>query len=102
MRLHSHLRDWRKHRSLTQEAVAASLGVRHTTIGRWELGKMKLAATDLERLAALYGASVSQLQGPPAAATLIARLDRTQKIVERMSADDLEKWLALGEALIRP
>ena len=85
---------------MSLETVASALGVRHTTVSRWERGLMKLSTSDLERLAIIYGATLSQLQAAPQSAGIVARLDRTQQIVKRMSPDDLERWLALGESLI--
>lgn len=65
------------------------MGKRHTTIGRWEAGKMKLSTTDLERLAGIYGVSVAQLQMPPDAAEVVARLSRAQDIMGRLEGADL-------------
>ena len=96
-----HLKSWRLHRGLTQVAVADALGKRHTTIGRWESGKMKLTTTDLAALANVYRASVSQLQAPPAAAALISRLDKAQQILSGLSDDDMDAWLAVGTAMLR-
>lgn len=96
-----HLRAWRKYRGLSQEHVANILHKSHTTIGRWELGDMRLTTEDLEALATLYGASVAQLQAPPEAASLVARMERAQAILSELSPEDLERWLAIGESLAR-
>lgn len=72
---------------------------KHSTISRWESGTIKLSTADLEALAAIYGVSVTQLQMPPDASDTVARLDRAQEIMSKMSAADLEAWLALGERL---
>ena len=74
---------------------------KHTTIGRWERGKMKLSTADLQALADIYGATVPQLMGPPSAAGLIAVLDRAQEIADGLDVATLEQWLALGETLKR-
>ncbi len=84
---------------MSQEQVGALMGKRHTTIGRWETGKMKLSTTDLERLAGVYGVSVTQLQMSPDAADLVARLGRAQDIMSRLEGEDLDAWLAMGERL---
>ena len=99
--MHQHLRAWRLFRGLSQEQVGNMLRKRHTTIGRWERDKMKLTTADLEALARVYGATVSQLTAPPATAELVKVLDRVQGIVDGMSPDVLERWLALGEDLKR-
>ena len=99
--LWTHLRAWRSHLGLSQAEVGASLGKGHTTIGRWEKGEMKLSTTDLEALAKLYGVSVSQLQMPPEAAELVARMDRAQVILSGLTKEDLEYWIGMGERLLR-
>ena len=97
--MHQHLRAWRKFRKLSQPAVGERLGVTHTTIGRWENGKVPITTRDLERLAEVYGITRSQIEHPPAAADMVAFLDRAQHIVSALPPDDLERWLQVGEAL---
>ena len=80
-------------------AVGAALGVSHTTVSRWETGAVPLTSKDLENLAALYGISRRQLDNDPAAGDLIAFLERAQHVIERMSREDLERWIAIGESL---
>lgn len=96
-----HLRAWREHRGLSQEKVGSELRKRHSTISRWERGEMKLSTEDLEALARIYGATVHQVQMPPEAAQLISRLDRAQTIMDGLSPADLERWLGIGESLVR-
>lgn len=48
------LRDWRKAAGLTQSQVAAILEIKQTTISFWELGRNRISAADLGRLATLY------------------------------------------------
>lgn len=86
---------------MTLEVAAASMGKKHSTISRWESGKMALKTSDLEKLAKLYGASISQISGPPNHATLVARLDEIQRIVASLDPDTLEHWLATGRAMSR-
>lgn len=74
---------------------------RHTTIGRWERGEMKLSTSDLQRLADVYGITVTQLISPPEAAELVILLDRAQNIFDSLSPEDRERWLQLGERLKR-
>lgn len=61
---------------------------------------MKLSITDLELLAKLYGATTTQIQAPPEAADLVARMDRVQAILSGLSDDDLRDWIKLGERLL--
>lgn len=97
--MHKYLRAWRLHRELTLEEVAAKMGKKHSTISRWESGKLPLKTNDLERLAKLYQATTDQVQEPPDQADLVARLREVQKIIEDLSPDSLEHWLATGRAM---
>ncbi len=97
--MHRYLLAWRQHRGLSQEAVGAELGVRHTTIGRWESGEVSLSARDLESLAKVYRCTVTQLIVDPADAELVERLDRAQAIMKELDPDTLDHWLALGDRL---
>jgi transcriptional regulator with XRE-family HTH domain len=98
-RMHVHLRAWRKFRGMSLKQVADALQKSHTTVARWEQGTVPLTLADLERLASQYGCTPSQLASDPANAGLIARLDRTQKIVETMDEETLQHWLSIGESL---
>ncbi len=97
--MHRHLRAWRLYRNLTLEQVGNILGKKQTTVGRWERGLMKISTADLEALAKIYGASMTQLMGLPRAADMVATLDRAQAIIERMDAEALEHWLSVGEKM---
>lgn len=96
-----YLRAWRKHRGMSQEQVANILKKRHSTISRWERGEMRLTTEDLQALATLYGATITQLQGPPDLARLTERLERAQAVLADLSDEDLDRWLAIGESLAR-
>ena len=84
---------------MSLEHVAEAIGKTHSSVSRWERGKMKLTTADLQKLAVLYGVSATQLAGPPAAASMIAVLDRTQAIAQEMDPETLEQWLSIGERL---
>ena len=99
--MHEHLRAWRKYRQMTQEQVGDLLGVRHTTVSRWERGLMQLSTSDLTALAALYRARVSQLLAHPGSADLVEKLDRAQAIIDSLDSDELDHWLAIGVALAK-
>ncbi len=45
----------------TQEQVANLLGVDKTTISKWENGTARPKTKDLQRIAKLYGVSISEL-----------------------------------------
>lgn len=81
--------------------VGTALGVSHSTVSRWETGVVPLTSNELESLAKLYGISRRQLEHDPEAKELIVFLDRAQHVIERMSQEDLERWIAIGESLSR-
>lgn len=96
--MHTHLRAWRKNRKMTLEVVASHLGVRHTTVSRWEAGSVRISGADLERLASLYQASITQLVASPSAAALVHSLDRFQTVIDRMSTEQVESVLTFLES----
>lgn len=57
------IRDLREDRELTQDALAAMLGVRQTTYSKYELGKISLPAEVLLRLADFYHVTLDYLMG---------------------------------------
>lgn len=81
--------------------VGAALGVSHSTVSRWETGAVPLTFKELESLAKLYGISRKQIAHSPNTAEMIAFLDRAQSIIENIDAEDLERWIAIGESLSR-
>lgn len=100
--MHTYLRAWREHRKISQVEVGARLGVSHTTIGRWETGKVPITTLDLERLAEVYGITRSQIEHSPELSDMVTFLDRAKEIIKDMPAEDLDRWLAIGESLRRP
>jgi transcriptional regulator with XRE-family HTH domain len=48
---------------MSQEAAAAGIGVTRQTLSAWEAGRGEPLATDLQRLAALYGVSLDEIAG---------------------------------------
>lgn len=63
------VRDWRKHRKLSQEELADRLGVTHGLISQLERGITGLTHDRLESLAEVLGCSAADLlSGPPSAA----------------------------------
>ena len=98
--MHKYLRAWREFRELTLEEVAARMEKKHSTVSRWEAGKVSLKTRDLQRLASLYNCSEHQIHEPPDQALLVARLDQAQQIIENLDRDTLEHWLAIGRAMV--
>ncbi len=98
-RMQEHLRAWRKRKGLSLDHIGNMLGLRATTIGRWEKKQVALTTADLGRLADLYSITVGQLIQHPDEADLVHTLERVQKALSGMSPDDIERWIALGESL---
>ena len=59
------LRAWRLERGLEQRDVAAMLGVRPATVGRWERGQKQPAAKLMPRIRVLLGPGSSVVQKTP-------------------------------------
>jgi len=95
--VHQHLKTWRKKKGLSQEQSANILGIEHTTLGRWENGKVALNTEQLQELARAYGITVVQLLSPPEEADMVARLERVQRAFDSMDSSDAESWLSLVE-----
>ena len=63
MPLNDKLRELRKEREMTQEAVAEQLGVSAQTVSKWEKGTQMMGVDKYIRLSALYGVPVDYLLG---------------------------------------
>lgn len=61
------IRELRHLAGLTQQAVADSVGVRHTAVVAWEKGSKNPSADKLPKLAATLGCSIDDLfsRDPP-------------------------------------
>jgi Zn-dependent peptidase ImmA (M78 family)/transcriptional regulator with XRE-family HTH domain len=59
------LQEARKAKGLTQQAVASSLGIARTTLTAIEKGERRVQASELVRLAAMYGRSVGEFVRKP-------------------------------------
>ena len=55
------LREHRRTRGLTQEEVAAKIGVSAQAISKWESGATEPSTTNLMELARLYGTTAADL-----------------------------------------
>jgi len=91
-----YLRDWRKARGLTQETLAALIGVDRTVISKVETEKLPYSQALLERAAAMLGCHPADLlTGPPEDAETLSALWRA------MPEDDRRKALAILKAFLR-
>lgn len=97
---HQYLRAWRLSKKLSLERVGAAIGVRHTTVGRWEKGQLPVTSADLEQLARVYGVPADRLLFDPADQSAAA-LATAREVISRMEPEDVTEWLRLGDRLTR-
>jgi transcriptional regulator with XRE-family HTH domain len=86
----ANLAAWRTHRDLTQEQVAETLDVSHTTVGRWEKGELPISSRRLVDLCRLYSVTPSQLLMTPEAAEAADRARQIQEMVEGLDAESFD------------
>ena len=55
------VREWRRHRELTQQKVADALGVNINTIAKWERHPDKIPIKKVYDLAAVLGIGIEQI-----------------------------------------
>ena len=100
MELGRRLRELRIRRAMSQNRVARELHVHFSTIGKYERGERQPSVPRLTRLAALYGADLSELlQDAPQVWTA----DEQQRMRDRPDLDrllDAARRLSPGEVLV--
>lgn len=99
--IHKYLRAWRKHAGLSQEQLGNIIGVDHTTVGRWERGKVPLTSEQFERLAHIFRATPAQLLADPMESAAVDTLQEAYAIMQDMDPDTLAQWLDIGRKLAR-
>ena len=57
------IREHRKQRKWTQEALAQRLGVERSAVAKWESGKSQPQAAHLVALAEVFGCTVDEILG---------------------------------------
>lgn len=89
------MREWREHRGLSLEVVAADLGITHGTLSKIERGLSPYNQRQLERLAELYDCDVIDLlaRSPGEGHQLI-------QLYRRASPSDRAKLVRLAETLL--
>lgn len=88
------LKEWRKHRGLTQAALAKKIGIDRTYYLRIEAGKKRYEQSILEKASAVLGCSpVDILRRDPAAPPTI------YEIMEEISPFDYDEAIAALEAI---
>ena len=95
----THLRAWREQRKLTQEQVAEALDVVHTTVGRWERGKMPLDTSQLVALCRLYDVTPQMLLAPPSDAAQADRVAEIGSLVKNMDDEAFRHLVFMAKKL---
>lgn len=104
------LADARRARKLTQRQAADAIGVARTTITAMEKGDRRPRASELVRLAQLYGRRVRDMVRPESPTTepdfivqfrSAGRADGEQSIADIQRFEDLCRWYVELEALLR-
>lgn len=89
----------RKAARKTQEDVAAELGIARTTVIAIEKGDRRVSATELLRLAQLYGKSLNELMRPSGVGSALAIQLRASLPRENKETSELEPYFAEFQSL---
>lgn len=89
-----YLREWRKHRALTQEQLADRLDTSVPTISRWENGKMNWMGDALPAFAEALGCDIADLFRDP-----LKPEYKLWRIISGMRPDAQSRALKVLEAL---
>lgn len=98
IKLGENLRSAREYRGYLQEDVAKKLGIPRSAISLMESGGRSVEATELQKLAKIYGCTIQDLMGEkenelPSSAQLIARTSA------ELSEEDRSEVLRFAEYL---
>lgn len=99
--VHIHLKDWRKHRRLTLDELAARVNRSLSLVSAWESGARIMNMVDLQELARVYGVHPSALLLPPEDSSRADLKLAASEIVQDMDAESALQWLQLGRKLPR-
>lgn len=69
-----YLSEWLNHKGINNVALAAQLGINHSTIHRWRKGERPIRTDDLERLATALGIEPATLWRKPPKGESIAEI----------------------------
>lgn len=100
--MRNRLRELRNQRGFTLEQVAAILGIEHSTVQRWEVGKSSFDAETAWRLAQLYQCHPGELFAviPPTGIDDPAERAAAE-VARRLAPAERKQWLSMGVALAR-
>jgi transcriptional regulator with XRE-family HTH domain len=94
------LKECREYLGLSQEDVAAHLGVPRTAISQLERGNRKVDALELQTLARLYQRPLEYLTGEDAEAPKESHFDILGRAASRLSETDREEVTRFAEFLL--
>lgn len=96
MQIAERLREAREYVGLSQDDVAAALGLSRPSITNIELGTRKVEATELNKLARLYRKSLDYLltgrEPPPSGPEQLAFLARAVKGLSQKDIDEVARF----------
>lgn len=98
--VYRHLRTWRLHCGLTLAQVAKVLGTSHSTILRYEQGRLVPSNEALARLAVLYECRPCELTFSPEHRDRGRRQHEALDLLDALSDADAERWLTFGRELM--
>jgi transcriptional regulator with XRE-family HTH domain len=94
-----HLREWLTYRNVSQRAFAERLETSEASVSKWLKGTQAMTLAQFSKIAALLGASPSELLLAPPRRAKAERYERVGNVARDMPDDALEEWLALGRRL---
>jgi transcriptional regulator with XRE-family HTH domain len=92
------IRDLRKQTGLSQEDLASKLGVPSNTVSRWETATYKPKLKDLDKLADVFGVSVSEFFPSSDVTEPVAALMRKAKDLPQEDIDALLEFAEFKRA----
>ncbi len=75
----------RKEEGLSQQAVADGLGIAQQTLAHYEVGRLRMPASLLPKLAQLFGVAVDELVGVSSASGKRGPTPKLQQQIEKLS-----------------
>ncbi len=75
----------RKEEGLSQQAVADEIGIAQQTLAHYELGRLRMPASLLPKLAQLFGVAVDELVGVSSGASKRGPTPKLQQQIEKLS-----------------
>jgi transcriptional regulator with XRE-family HTH domain len=100
--LHTHIREWRKLRGMTQEVLAEAIGAKTSGVSMMENGKQGINLDQFEQIAQALSITPEQLMSAPPAKEVIETEALRREILEiydRLPQNMKSVYLAQARAL---